>query len=173
MMTEIGALQPEPARPLFLPYLSGERTPHNDPAARGVFFGLTHDNTRAELGRAVLEGVAFAFADGTEALRQGGARIGRTAVIGGGSRSRLWGEILASVLQRPLDFLAGGEYGPAFGASRLARMAHTGEAAESVCTSPEITYTQSPNDRWLEPYSAQWVRYRELYAALKGAFRHP
>lgn len=170
LMAEIEALQPKPATALFLPYLSGERTPHNNPAAKGVFFGLTHDTTRAELGRAVLEGVAFAFADGQRALLQGGAEIGRTAVIGGGSRSRLWGEILASVLQRPLNFLTDGEYGPAFGASRLARLAGTGESVADICIAPAITHTQLPNDQWLDQYVNQLSRYRRLYAALKDEF---
>ena len=170
LIEEIGRLKPDPGTLLFLPYLSGERTPHNDPAAKGVFFGLTHETTRAELGRAVLEGVAFAFADGQEALLGGGAEIGRTAVIGGGSRSRLWGEILASVLQRQLDFLADGEFGPAFGAGRLARLAHTGESVTDICTTPHITHTQLPNNQWHDHYSGQIVRYRQLYEALKGSF---
>ena len=83
---------------LFLPYLSGERTPHNDPDAKGVFFGLTHDHTRADLARAVLEGVAYAFADGQDVLGEAGTEIATVSVIGGGARSRLWGRILADVL---------------------------------------------------------------------------
>jgi xylulokinase len=170
LISEIEAQQSKPSDILFLPYLSGERTPHNDPNAKGVFFGLSHETTRAELGRAVLEGVAFAFADGQQALLQSGANIGRTAVIGGGSRSRLWGEILASVLQRPLDYLADGEYGPAFGASRLARLARTDEAVADICDTPSVTHTQLPNDQWLEFYADQFNRYRELYTALRDSF---
>ena len=172
LLAEIASLQPNPASTLFLPYLSGERTPHNDPNAKGVFFGLTHETTRAELGRAVLEGVAFAFADSQQALLQGGAEIGRCSIIGGGSRSRLWGEILASVLDRPLDCLTDGEFGPAFGASRLARMAQTGESIAEVCTASATTHTQLPNDLWVDHYSAQLARYRELYAALKDSFSY-
>jgi len=170
LLAEIAALQPNPATMLFLPYLSGERTPHNDPNAKGVFFGLDHDTTRAELGRAVLEGVAFSFADSQQALLQGGAKIERTALIGGGSRSRLWGEILASVLNRPLDLLADGEFGPAFGASRLARLARSGESARDICTMPTITHTQLPDERWVDYYAAQLDQYRGLYAALKDKF---
>ena len=170
LIDEISVLQPKPATTLFLPYLCGERTPHNDPNARGVFFGLSHETTRAELGRSVLEGIAFAFADAQQALLQGGANIGRTAVIGGGSRSQLWGEILASVLNRPLDYLADGEYGPAFGASRLARLARTGESAAKVCTAPAITHTQLPNEQWLDHYNGQLARYRGLYIALRDSF---
>ena len=169
LSTEIAEQRPQPASVLFLPYLSGERTPHNDPNAKGVFFGLTHETTRAEMGRAVLEGVAFAFADGQDALLGGGAQIGSVSVIGGGSRNPLWAEILASVLQRPLDLPAGGDYGPAFGASRLARLALTGEPADQVCTAPEITRTQEPNAAWVEGYARQLERYRGLYAALADA----
>ena len=172
LLDEITRLQPAPGSTLFLPYLSGERTPHNDPSAKGVFFGLTHETSRAELGRAVLEGVAFAFADTQQALLDGGADIGRTAIIGGGSQSRLWGAILASVLNRPLDCLADGEFGPAFGASRLARMARTGESVAYICTTPAITHTQLPNDSWADYYSVQLERYRGLYAALKDSFTY-
>jgi xylulokinase len=170
LLAEIAALPPKSAGTLFLPYLSGERTPHNNPHAKGVFFGLGHDTTRAELGRAVLEGVAFAFADSQQALVQGGAKIGRTALIGGGSRSRIWGEILASVLNRPLDLLADGEFGPAFGASRLARIAQSGESAADICTTPEITYTQLPNDQWVDYYAERFGRFRDLYVALQNNF---
>lgn len=170
LMREIDALVPTPSSLIFLPYLSGERTPHNDANARGVFFGMNHETTRAQLGRAVLEGVAYSFADAQEALIQGGADIGRTAVIGGGSRSRVWGEILASVLGRPLDYLADGEYGPAFGASRLARLAKTGEAVTDVCTPATVSRTQLPNEQWMQHYSGMLNRYRGLYVALKDEF---
>ena len=90
-----------------------------------MFFGLTHATTRADLARAVLEGVAFALADGQDALRAAGTAIGSVSVIGGGARSRFWGRILASALDRPLHYHAGAEVGPAFGAARLARLAVT------------------------------------------------
>ena len=88
---------------IFLPYLSGERTPHNDPAARGVLFGLNHDSDAAAIGQAVLEGVAFAFADGLDVLIEAGATIDKISVIGGGARSMWWGGVLAAALKRPLD----------------------------------------------------------------------
>ena len=115
--------------PLFLPYLTGERTPHNDPHAKGVFFGLDQGTGRGGLGWAVLEGVAFAFADGGDALAEAGTEIDAISVIGGGSRSALWGRILAAALRRPLTYHAGSEVGPALGAARLARLAATGGAA--------------------------------------------
>jgi xylulokinase len=128
LLAEAEAADPDIGELLFLPYLSGERTPHNDPTATGVFLGLTHATGRPQLVRALLEGVAFAFADGQAALTAAGTAIGEVSVIGGGARSQFWGRILAAALNRPLHYPAGGELGPAFGAARLGRLAATGEA---------------------------------------------
>lgn len=155
---------------LFLPYLSGERTPHNDPNAKGVFFGMTHDTGRAELGRAVLEGVAFALADGQAALLEGGARIDSLAVIGGGARSALWGRILAAVLDRSLAYGAEAEVGPAFGAARLARLAATGEQPATVCTPPPTERVVTPDPELRDHYRERHRAYRRLYAALRSEF---
>jgi xylulokinase len=156
--------------PVFLPYLSGERTPHNNPHAQGVFFGLTHETDRAALGRAVLEGVAYAFRDGEHALHGAKADIREVSVIGGGARSRLWGSILASVLKRPLNYRKGGEAGPAYGAARLARLALTGEKPEAVCTAPEIDHVIEPVPAWIEGYDRKLALYRKLYQDLKPNF---
>lgn len=156
---------------LFLPYLSGERTPHNDPHARGTFVGLDHDSDRAALGRAVLEGVAFAFADAQDALLSAGTTIDSVSVIGGGARSELWGRIMASVLDCPLTYRAGGEVGPAQGAARLGRMAVTGESPETVCTAPAVAFEIEPDPILRDHYAARIVRFRELYSRLRGAFR--
>ena len=160
-----------PADVLFLPYLSGERTPHNDASARGVFFGLHHDTTPAALGRAVLEGVSYAFADARDALFDRDDAPGEIAVIGGGSRSGLWGLILASVLDQELTYRAAAEVGPALGAARLARLATTGEAPADVATAPPATDVVVPDPRLRERYAAQLPRYRALYAALRAEFR--
>ncbi len=93
-----------------------------------MFFGLTHDSGRAQLARAVLEGVAFAFADGQQALQDGGARIDNVSLVGGGARSALWAQILADTLGRPLQRHSGAEVGAALGAARLARLARSGES---------------------------------------------
>jgi len=154
----------------FLPYLSGERTPHNDPNARGVFFGLTHEHGRAELARAVLEGVAFAFADGQQVLEAAGTRIGTVSVIGGGARSPFWGRILASVLNRPLTYHSGGEVGPAFGAARLGRLAASGEEPGEVCKRPPVADVIDPELGMVERYQAQLERYRRLYRQLRTVF---
>ena len=103
---------------IFLPYLSGERTPHNDPQARGVLFGLNHDSDAAAIGQAVLEGVAFAFADGLDGLIEAGATIDKISVIGGGARSMWWGGVLAAALKRPLIYRDASEVGPALGAAQ-------------------------------------------------------
>jgi xylulokinase len=163
------AWAPRP-RAIFLPYLSGERTPHNDPHAMGVFFGLTHSTTRGELALAVLEGVAFAFADGWAALARSGQAPEEVSVIGGGSASRLWGRILASVLGCTLQYREGSRLGPAFGAARLARVAHTAEAPIDVCTPPELTERVQPEPAFAEHYADALERYRALYPMLKPAF---
>lgn len=170
LVAEIEAAGDARASVAFLPYLAGERTPHNDPDAKGVFFGLTFDADRAALGRAVLEGVAFAFADGQDALLAAGARIDAVSVIGGGARSRLWGRILASVLGRPLTYHAGGEIGPAFGAARLGRLAVTAEDPLAVCTPPAVDHVVEPDDALAAAYGEKLARYRRLYRQLREEF---
>jgi xylulokinase len=155
---------------LFLPYLSGERTPHNDPNAQGVLFGLTHETTPAHIAQAVLEGVAFAFRDGMDALLGGGAEIESIAVIGGGARSLYWGKILSSVLRRPLTYRDSGAVGPAYGAARLARMGKEHASIEDVCTPPPILHVAEPDERLAERYSESLRRYRALYQNLKSLF---
>lgn len=156
------------ARLLFLPYLSGERTPHNDPDATGMFVGLTHATTRGDLARAVLEGVAFALADGQHALRASGTHIERVSVIGGGARSRFWGRILAAALDCPLQYHAGGEHGPAFGAARLARVAVTGETPSAVCTAPPVEAVVEPDAELRDRYAARLHTFRALYPLVRA-----
>ena len=160
----------KPCEVTFLPYLSGERTPHNDPNAKGVFFGLGHNTDRAVLARAVLEGVAYAFADGQQVLDDAGTQINQVSVIGGGSKSPLWGKIMASVLGRPLVYRKGADVGPAFGAARLGRLAVTGEKPEDVCVAGEIVDTIQPDAALSEFYREGLAKYRALYSALKTHF---
>ncbi|WP_379551569.1 xylulokinase [Qipengyuania sp. DGS5-3] len=149
--------------PLFLPYLSGERTPHNDPLAKGVFFGLTHDTGPAELIRATLEGVAFGLRDGVDAMV---LRPAELSVIGGGSRSAFWAQILADVIAVPLIYRDGSSVGPANGAARLAQLAATGAPVAQVCTQPPEQMRVSP-----QPYDGERLeRFRALYPALKSNF---
>jgi xylulokinase len=135
---------PDAGPELFLPYLSGERTPHNDPHVRGAFLRLDNDTDRARLAQAVLEGVAFALADGLDALEAAGTKIGELAVIGGGARSTYWGSIISAVLDRPLVYLGGGEVGPALGAARLARIAVEQGATDIRCSRPLAPHRIEP-----------------------------
>jgi len=128
----------ESAPPLwFLPYLSGERTPHNNPQATGVFFGLTHQHRRPELARAVLEGVGYALAQGMDAVHECGVTPSSIMLIGGGARSALWRQMLADISGQTLDYCQGGEVGPALGAARLAQL-----AIEPQATLPALTRVQ-------------------------------
>jgi xylulokinase len=156
--------------PIFLPYLSGERTPHNDPHAAGVFFGLTHDHGRGHLAQAVLEGVAFAFLDGQQALQGGGAQIDTITLVGGGSRSAPWAQLLADTLGRRLDRRSGAEVGAALGAARLARLARTGERIDEVCIAPPIIDSFVPNAVRTEVLATRHRQFQRLYGALKAEF---
>ena len=170
LLSEVEAINGGPASEIFLPYLSGERTPHNNPHARGVFYGMNHDTNRPRLARAVLDGVAFAFADGQQALQETGVPIDQVSVIGGGSRSLFWGRILASVLDRPLTYHSGGELGPAYGAARLTRLSVSGESVEEVCTMQPVTHVVEPNRNLVAKYQPQLYAYRGLYQDLKAGF---
>ena len=157
-------------RLIFLPYLSGERTPHNDAHASGVFFGLRSSHSRADLTRAVLEGVAFALADGLDALEARGGRIESPAAIGGGARSDLWLRVLASVLDRPLRTVRGGEVGPALGAARLARIACGDGTVEETCVAPPIAAEFLPEPRLRAQLAPRRALFRRLYPAVSGLF---
>jgi xylulokinase len=156
---------------VFLPYLSGERTPHNDPHARGVLFGINHDTDAGAIGQAVLEGVAFGFADGLDALIEAGATVGQISVIGGGARSAWWGRVIAAALGRPLAYRDGSEVGPAYGAARLARLGVTGEAVEDVCAPPPVRAVIEPDDRDIERLAGKRAQFAHLYQDLRQRFR--
>lgn len=157
---------------LFLPYLTGERTPHNDPQAKGAFFGLTAASGRGELMHAVLEGVAFAFADGQAALVRAGGTSGPVTVMGGGARSAYWGRILAAALDRPLVYRDGAETGPAQGAALLARLALTGEDPALVCRPAPVAATLAPEPERTALYQEQVPRWRTLYQQTKSLFQN-
>ena len=157
-------------RLVMLPYLSGERTPHNDPSASGVFFGLDSTCTRADLGRAALEGVAFALADGLEALEARGEPVDNLSVIGGGSRSRFWGRIIAAALGRTLVYHHGGETGPALGAARLARIATGDSSIGEGCPLPPVADVIEPDVSLCEALAPRRALFRRLYGDLQEAF---
>jgi xylulokinase len=168
----LSAAAERPARPspvTFLPYLTGERTPHNDPQATGIFAGITPSTDRADLTRAVLEGVAYSFADAAACLAEAGTHLERAAVIGGGARSALWVQILADVLGVPLGRFKGGEKGPAFGAARLGRTAATGEPIAAVAKAPPLLDVAEPRPALTAAYAERVEGFRRLYQATKAA----
>jgi len=157
---------------LFLPYLSGERTPHPDPLARGAFIGLTVRHTRAHLTRAVLEGVAFGLKDGFMLIRNAGlGEIEQVRASGGGTKSALWRCILASVLETELVTVNTTE-GAAFGAALLAGVgAGAWPDVDEACRATiRITRHQLPEAVHVEGYRKAYEVYRDLYPALKASF---
>jgi xylulokinase len=156
--------------PFFLPYLSGERTPHNDPNARGVFFGMNADTTATDLTAAVLEGVALGFADGLDVLLEKGGSVGEISVTGGGARLPYWGEVLAAALNRPLTYREGGEIGAALGAARLARLALGDEKVEDVCVAPPMERVVEPDSALASLLASRRRTFVRLYQDLKNTF---
>lgn len=169
---ELGETLKAPSSVTFLPYLSGERTPHNDATIRGAFIGLGHESGRVVLTQAVLEGVAFAIRDNLEALRSAGTDIARVTAIGGGSRSRYWLASIATALGVPVDLPADGDFGAAFGAARLGLIAATGADPIAVCTPPQTAGTIEPVASLSDAYADAYKRYRALYPAIKPLSAH-
>ncbi|MBB2767824.1 UNVERIFIED_ORG: xylulokinase [Rhizobium esperanzae] len=165
---ELGETLKAPTGVTFLPYLSGERTPHNDAVIRGAFIGLEHESSRAVLTQSVLEGVAFAIRDNLEALRSAGTGISRVTAIAGGSRSRYWLAAIATALGVPVDLPADGDFGAAFGAARLGLIAATGADPVAVCTPPVTSGTIEPVSALSGAYEDAYRRYRALYPAIKS-----
>lgn len=165
LTSELGKLQ-APGRAVFLPYLGGERTPHNDARVRGALIGLEHGTDRSAGTRAVLEGVSFALKDCHDALSATGTRIDSLVAVGGGSRSRHWLEMIATVLDQPVSVPEAGDFGAAFGAARLGLMAATGAGAE-IATPPQLDATKDPNPALVPAFAEAHDRYRATYTALK------
>lgn len=157
-----------PSKLMFLPYLSGERTPHNDAAVRGAFIGLDVGHTPADLTQAVVEGVSFALRDSLAALAGTGTTLTSVLAMGGGARSSYWKETLATTLNLPLSVPAGGEFGAALGAARLGITAATGANPADVMTPPAVGSVVEPNSRLTSAYADRWAQYRALYPALSA-----
>jgi xylulokinase len=153
---------------LFLPYLSGERTPHNDPHARGALLRMDHDTDAGRLAEAVLEGVAFALADGMDALREAGASVRQLSVIGGGARSPYWGRLIAAALNLRLVYLHGGDVGPAMGAAQLARAAILGGDPAAYCSSPPVAAVIEPDPELSERLAEKQHLFRAAYRRLSA-----
>ncbi|MET1414435.1 xylulokinase [Roseibium sp. HPY-6] len=160
------SLQP-PGRVLFLPYLSGERTPHNDAAIRGSFTGLGKDTAQNDLTRAVLEGVAFGLRDSLETFSQSGTKIERLIAIGGGANSTYWLKLIATVLNVSLERPQDGDFGAALGAARLARIAHTGLHPERVLLKPDIVETIEPQTELVGPFDETYQVFKAAYPKVR------
>jgi len=163
---ELGPLQ-APGRTLFLPYLGGERTPHNDADIRGSFLHLDHATDQSAMTRAVLEGVTHAIRDSYDALSVTGTRINRLIAVGGGSKSDYWVQAIATSLDLPVELPVAGDFGGAFGAARLGLMAATGAGPE-IATAPQIARTIAPDPSLTSAFAEAHARYRASYGALKG-----
>jgi xylulokinase len=160
-----------PGELIFLPYLSGERTPLDDPLARGVLFGMSETTSRADVARAAMEGVALTLAEARDCLAAAGARLERVGLIGGGAKSRLWTRMIAAATGLTIVRMRGGETGPALGAARLARMAVTGEPPEAVCEPPGVADVTAPEAELAAMFAKQRERFTALYRAVKEEFR--
>lgn len=155
------ALRP-PGEITFLPYLSGERTPHNDAALRGQFLGLAIGSTRAEMTQAVMEGVAFAFADNLQALRAAGSAPKALLAFGGGARSDYWLRAIATALDLPILVPEGQHLGAAFGAARLGLMAETGASVAEICQPPAIAAEIHPDPALRDAFAERHSQFKSL-----------
>lgn len=156
----------------YLPYLMGERSPHNDPDARGTFIGMTMDTTRYDMTQAVMEGVAFALRDSLEIARTLGINIERTKVCGGGGKSRLWVRMLSDIMNMPVDLLEN-EEGPGLGAAILAAVG-CGEyktVEEATQAIVKVKETLQPEAQIVEKYEIQYQKFRKLYPMMKEIFQ--
>ncbi|MEO0388875.1 MAG: xylulokinase [Pseudomonadota bacterium] len=160
---------PAPAPLTFLPYLSGERTPHNDAGARGAFVGIAQSTEVADLTRAVLEGVAYAFADCYDALRSAGTALDRVYAVGGGARSDAWVQIIADATGVPLHHPPAGDFGAAFGAARLGYCAAEGADPLEYCSPAPIDATVTPDSAQAAYHQERLDRYRALYPGARPA----
>ena len=162
------SLQQRISAPLFLPYLAGERTPHNDPNAKGVLFGLTHEHGPGDVAYAVVEGVCHGLLDGFNSLdTELRSSVRELSLVGGGARSHYWAQLLATLLQRPLVQGAGAETAAALGAARLAWLADGGEESEVCRTAPERSRFEpdpSPNSS----LHTRYQRFTRLYPQVRA-----
>lgn len=158
-------------RVFYLPYLMGERSPHNDPDARAAFIGMSMDTTREDMTLAVLEGVAFGLRDSLEVARSIGVNPERTKICGGGAKSPLWRKIIANVMNMKVDIIES-EEGPGYGAAILAAVGcgafpSVEEAAKKLV---KVTATEEPDPELTAKYEERYEKFRKFYPALKGLF---
>lgn len=168
LTAELGGTLAAPGKVRFLPYLSGERTPHNDAVVRGAFTGLDAATGPAELTRAVLEGVAYSMRDSAEALESAGAQMTRLFAVGGGAASDYWLRLLATVLGVPLCRPENGESGAALGAARLAICAAEGASPETVMHQPDRFETFDPEPDQIKDFAAGYKKFKAAYPAIRA-----
>lgn len=155
----------------YLPYLMGERSPHNDPGARAAFIGMTMDTTREEMTQAVLEGVTFGLRDSLEVARSLGVNPERTKICGGGAKSPLWRKIVANVMNMKVDIIES-EEGPGYGAAILAAVGcgvfpSVEEAAKKLV---KVVATEEPEPELAAKYEERYQKFKKFYPLLKGNF---
>jgi xylulokinase len=155
--------------PIFLPYLSGERTPHNDAEASAMFAGVRAEHDADALVFAVMEGVAFSFADGVDVLDAAGARPVRPLLVGGGARSEFWGQMIADVTGLTIELAQGAEAGAALGAARLGMLAAGAGSVDQVCSRPPVQREFKPDAERAQAEATRLKRYRALYKAERAA----
>ncbi|TDQ57722.1 xylulokinase [Mesocricetibacter intestinalis] len=154
---------------IFLPYLSGERTPHNDPYAKGIFWGLSHNDNATSMAKAVVEGVSFALAEGIDVLHETGACSENITLIGGGAKSHYWRQLLADISGRTFEYRSGGDVGPALGAAKLAQIAlYPEQDLEQLCKPLKLEQTYYPDKAKTEAYAGKRETFARIYRGLKG-----
>lgn len=156
---------------LFLPYLSGERSPHSNPYARGMFFGLSHSTTKTDMFKAVLEGIAFNFKQGQDAFNEVGVQAKSIYVVGGGAKSYYWGKLLAAILDQPLIYCQDCEVGAAVGAARLAYLAVNDLPAEKALADNQVATVIEPEPELVEYYKKLYPAFKSLYRNNKDLFQ--
>ncbi|AGI34145.1 TPA: xylulokinase [Mannheimia haemolytica] len=154
---------------IFLPYLSGERTPHNDPYAKGVFWGLSHNDNQITMAKAVIEGVSFALAEGIEVLHETGVVADNIALIGGGAKSAYWRQLLADISGKTFEYRTSGDVGPALGAAKLAQIAlNPNQDIATFCQPLPLEQVYQPTPARYAEYQQKRQKFTELYRRLKG-----
>lgn len=154
---------------VFLPYLSGERTPHNNPYAKGVFWGLTHNDNQASLAKTALEGVSFALAESIDVLHQSGISAETITLIGGGAKSPYWRQLLADISGQTFEYRTGGDVGPALGAAKLAQIAlNPQQDIANLCQPLALEAVYTPNKQRTEYYAKKRMKFSEIYRSIKA-----
>ena len=172
-VAELDAAERQSA-PIFLPYMSGERTPHNDASASGSFVGLRHNHHAAHLAYSVIEGVSFGMRDGLDALLHAGTKINALQLVGGGSKSQWWAQLLANVLEVNIDIGQESSVGAALGAARLAKLCMSDcslNQIELICSKPVIQHAFQPRLNEVKILEKRQQLYRATYQQLKPIFQ--